>query len=75
MATKEEKFMRNLRITIWVLSALVLVVIAAVGIKYTYNSRYQKKVAELEGVIKSQRSSMNIESLRQYNIVRISAII
>lgn len=75
MAVKEEKFMRNLRIIIWVLSALVLVVIAAVGIKYTYNSRYQKKVAELEGVIKSQRSSMNIESLRQYNIVRISAII
>jgi soluble lytic murein transglycosylase-like protein len=75
MKWNEEKFMHYLRQAIWVLAALALMIMVAVGIKYTYNNRYLKKIAELEEVIKSQRSSMNIESLRQFNIARISAII
>ncbi len=75
MLFNEEKFMHYLRHAIWVLSALALLIIVAVGIKYTYNNRYLKKITELEEVIKGQRASMNIESLRQFNIARISALI
>lgn len=75
MIFNEEKFIHYLRIVIWVLSALALFIIVAVGIKYTYNNRYLKQITELEEVVKGQRASMNIESLRQFNIARISAII
>jgi len=75
MKFSEEKFVHYLRIVIAALSALALFILVAVGIKYTYNSRYQKKITELEEVIKGQRASVNMESLRQFNIARMSALI
>jgi len=75
MVINEEKFMHYLRLATWVLASLAMFIIVAVGIKYTYNNRYQKKIAELEEVIKSQRASVNLESVRQMHITRISAII
>jgi len=75
MVYKREKLVGYLKVAIWLLAATALVVVAASGIKYTYNQRYVKKIAELEDVIKGMRSTMNVESLRQYNIQRIIAII
>lgn len=75
MPPKEDKLARYLKLAIWFLAALALIVIAASGIKYTYNKRYIRKIAELEEVIKGMRSTMNVESLRQFNIHRIIAII
>lgn len=75
MPAKEEKLIKYLKLAIWLLAALALIVLAASGIKYTYNKRYILKIAELEDVIKGMRSTMNVESLRQYNVQRIIAII
>jgi soluble lytic murein transglycosylase-like protein len=57
------------------LSVLALAIIVISGIKYTYNKRYIRKIAELEQVIKGMHSTMSVESVRQYNIQRIIAII
>lgn len=75
MPPKEDKMLRYLKLAIWILAAVALIIVAASGIKYTYNKRYIRKIAELEEVIKGMRSTMNVESLRQYNIQRIIAII
>ncbi|MBN2354779.1 transglycosylase SLT domain-containing protein [candidate division KSB1 bacterium] len=75
MPLKEDKLARYLKLAIWFLAALALIVVAASGIKYTYNKRYIRKIAELEEVIKGMRATMNVESLRQFNIHRIIAII
>lgn len=75
MPTKRDKVAEYLRTALWILSALTLIIIVVSGIKYTYNQRYIRKIAELEQVIKGMRSTMSVESVRQYNIQRIIAII
>ncbi len=75
MSPKEDKMMKYLKLAIWILAAVALIVVVASGIKYTYNKRYIRKITELEEVIKGMRSTMNVETLRQYNIQRIIAII
>lgn len=75
MFNNQGKLIQYLKLAIWLLTALALIVVAASGIKYTYNKRYIQKIAELEDVIKGMRSTMNVESLRQYNIQRIIGII
>ncbi|HNW59543.1 MAG TPA: transglycosylase SLT domain-containing protein [bacterium] len=75
MPTKRDKVAGYLRTALWILSALALIIIVISGIKYTYNRRYVRKIAELEQVIKGMRSTMSVESVRQYNIQRIIAII
>ena len=72
---KREKVSNYLRVAAWILLALALIIIVVSGIKYTYNRRYIRKIAELEGVIKGMQSTMSVESVRQYNIQRIIAII
>jgi soluble lytic murein transglycosylase-like protein len=74
MPAKQEKISLYLKWAMWALSGLALIIIVASGIKYTYNQRYIRKAAELEEVIKGMRSTMNVESVRQYNIQRIIAI-
>jgi hypothetical protein len=75
MANKREKVSDYLRWALWILSVLALIIIVVSGIKYTYNQRYIRKIVELEEVIKGMRSTMSVESVRQYNIQRIIAII
>lgn len=71
---REDKISSYLKISIWSLAVLALIVIAAVGIKYTYDQRYIRKIAELEEAIQSMQTLMSVESVRQYNIQRIVAI-
>ncbi|HOT96052.1 MAG TPA: transglycosylase SLT domain-containing protein [bacterium] len=75
MPTKRDKVANYLRTALWILSVLALIIIVVSGFKYTYNQRYIRKIAELEQVIKGMRSTMSVESVRQYNIQRIIAII
>ena len=75
MVTKRHKVSEYLKVALWVLLAVTLIIIVVSGIKYTYNRRYIRKIAELEQVIKGMYSTMSVESVRQYNIQRIIAII
>jgi len=60
---------------LWTLSAVTLLTLILVGIRYISNRQNAAKLAELENVIQSMRSAMNVDSIRQYNIQRIIAII
>jgi soluble lytic murein transglycosylase len=64
-----------IKMILWTLSASILLAVVFVGIKYIDNRQNKAKLAELENVIKGLRSAMNIDSIRQYNIQRIIAII
>lgn len=75
MVNKREQISKYLKLALWVLSALAVIIITVYMIKYSYNQRYIRKIAELEQVIKGMQSTMSVESVRQYNIQRISAII
>jgi soluble lytic murein transglycosylase len=75
MLFREDHVSSILKLAIWILSALALIIVVVAGIKYTYNQRYVRKIAELEDVVKAQRANMNVESVRQYNIQRVLAII
>jgi soluble lytic murein transglycosylase-like protein len=75
MANKRDKLSDYLRKALWILSALALIIIMVAGIKYAYNRRYIRKIDELEQVIKGMHSTMSVESVRQYNIQRIIAIV
>ena len=74
MANKRDKLSDYLRKALWILSALALIIIVVAGIKYAYNRRYIRKIAELEQVIKGMHSTMSVESVRQDNIQRIIAM-
>jgi soluble lytic murein transglycosylase-like protein len=75
MVYKREQLFHYLKMALWILSAVALILIAALMINYSYNQRYIRKIAELEEVIKGMQSTVSVESVRQYNTQRIIAII
>jgi len=75
MPAKKEKVSQYLHLAMWILIGVALIIIIASGIRYVYNQKYVRKIAELEEVIKGMRTTMNVESVRQYNMQRIIAYV
>ncbi len=75
MPPKQEKISHYLRLAMWLLAGVALIIVIASGIRYVYNQKYIRKIAELEEVIKGMSTTMNTESVRQYNMQRTIAVI
>jgi soluble lytic murein transglycosylase len=75
MKANEKKYISIIRTTFWSLAILGLLTTVAVGFKYAYNREYETKIADLEKVINNMRSSINVDSIRQFNINKIISII
>jgi len=75
MDSKRATIISYLKIAVMTLSVFALITVIAVGIRYVFNTKREAKIASLEEAINSLRSAINIDSVRQYNIQKVIAII
>ena len=75
MEAKRAQVTTYLKIAVLTLSVLALVTAIAVGIKYVNDKKSEARIAELEQAVNDLRSSINIDSIRQYSIQKVIAII
>jgi soluble lytic murein transglycosylase-like protein len=54
---------------------LALILVVYMGVRHIYNQKHNTQIASLERQIDALRSSINVDSIRQYNIQKIIAII
>ncbi len=54
---------------------LALILVVYMGVRHVYNQKHNTQIASLERQIDALRSSINVDSIRQYNIQKIIAII
>jgi soluble lytic murein transglycosylase-like protein len=54
---------------------LALVLVVYMGVRHVYSQKHNTQIASLERQIDALRSSINVDSIRQYNIQKIIAII
>lgn len=75
MEEQQQYKLALLKATFLLLAIIALVVAIGVGVRYVLNSRHAAKIAELEASIREMQSTINVDSIRQFNIQKIISII
>ena len=75
MEKQQEYKLALLKGTFLVLAIFALVVAIGVGVRYVLNNKHAVKIAAMEETIRGLQSTINVDSIRQFNIQKIISII
>ncbi|MBN1481360.1 lytic transglycosylase domain-containing protein [candidate division KSB1 bacterium] len=75
MKKSNQKVSASFKVLLNLLMGIALIIVVLVGIKYAVNRQHEMKIAELERNILEMRSAITMDSIRQYNILKVLSII
>ncbi|RPH99279.1 MAG: hypothetical protein EHM72_11525, partial [Calditrichaeota bacterium] len=75
MSTKDQNSTAPFKTGLNILTGMVFITVVLVGIKYAINTKNEIKISDLEKNLMEMRSAITTDSIRQFNIQKIIAII
>ena len=60
---------------LWIISIVLMAIVGAALVKYGSDGGHNKRIADLELMLNEMRSAIHVDSMRQYHINKIIAII